>query len=116
MRAPWSPIKKDRKILYWYDPMVPEKRFDKPKSPFMDMELVPKYADEVQSDASGKPVISINADTVQKWASAWKKVTKGSFAQTIRATAIGYGKRTQPLDLFSQVEGRVEDLRYKRGW
>lgn len=29
-----------RKVLYWYDPMVPGQRFDKPgKSPFMDMEL-----------------------------------------------------------------------------
>ncbi|TAK78027.1 MAG: efflux RND transporter periplasmic adaptor subunit [Aquabacterium sp.] len=36
-----------RKVLYWYDPMVPQQRFDKPgKSPFMDMQLVPKYADE----------------------------------------------------------------------
>lgn len=36
-----------RKILYWYDPMVPQSHFDKPgKSPFMDMDLVPKYADE----------------------------------------------------------------------
>lgn len=34
-----------RKVLYWYDPMKPEQHFDKPgKSPFMDMELVPKYA------------------------------------------------------------------------
>ena len=33
-------------VLYWYDPMVPDQHFDKPgKSPFMDMELVPKYAD-----------------------------------------------------------------------
>ena len=40
-----------RTVLYWYDPMVPDKRFDKPgKSPFMDMELVPRYADEAQSD------------------------------------------------------------------
>jgi len=31
-------------VLYWYDPMVPTQHFDKPgKSPFMDMELVPKY-------------------------------------------------------------------------
>jgi Cu(I)/Ag(I) efflux system membrane fusion protein len=38
----------ERKVLYWYDPMVPSQRFDKPgKSPFMDMQLVPKYADEV---------------------------------------------------------------------
>ncbi|AKJ30728.1 RND transporter [Caldimonas brevitalea] len=34
-------------MLYWYDPMVPQQKFDKPgKSPFMDMQLVPKYADE----------------------------------------------------------------------
>ncbi|STI87701.1 cation efflux system protein [Escherichia coli] len=37
----------ERKILFWYDPMYPNTRFDKPgKSPFMDMDLVPKYADE----------------------------------------------------------------------
>jgi Cu(I)/Ag(I) efflux system membrane fusion protein len=33
-------------VLYWYDPMVPDQHFDKAgKSPFMDMQLVPKYAD-----------------------------------------------------------------------
>ncbi len=32
-------------ILYWYDPMRPDVHFEQPgKSPFMDMELVPKYA------------------------------------------------------------------------
>lgn len=36
-----------RRVLYWYDPMVPTQRFNRPgKSPFMDMQLVPKYADE----------------------------------------------------------------------
>lgn len=31
--------------IYWYDPMVPDQHFDKPgKSPFMDMQLVPRYA------------------------------------------------------------------------
>src|SRR6185503_13674049 len=35
-----------RRVLYWHDPMVPGQRFDKPgKSPFMDMALVPVYAD-----------------------------------------------------------------------
>jgi Cu(I)/Ag(I) efflux system membrane fusion protein len=44
-RASASPA--ERKVLYWYDPMSPQQKFDKPgKSPFMDMELVPKYADE----------------------------------------------------------------------
>ena len=36
----------DKKILYWHDPMAPGQKFDKPgKSPFMDMQLVPVYAD-----------------------------------------------------------------------
>ncbi|MBW8755998.1 MAG: efflux RND transporter periplasmic adaptor subunit [Burkholderiales bacterium] len=37
----------ERKVLYWQDPMKPDARFDKPgKSPFMDMQLQPVYADE----------------------------------------------------------------------
>lgn len=39
-----------RKVLYWYDPMSPQQHFDKPgKSPFMDMPLQPKYADEADN-------------------------------------------------------------------
>ncbi len=39
-----------RKVLYWYDPMSPQQHFDKPgKSPFMDMPLQPKYADEADT-------------------------------------------------------------------
>jgi Cu(I)/Ag(I) efflux system membrane fusion protein len=50
-----APVSAERKVLYWYDPMVPSQKFDKPgKSPFMDMQLVPKYADE--ADAEGKGV------------------------------------------------------------
>lgn len=46
--APEAPASAaERKALYWHDPMVPGPRFDKPgKSPFMDMQLVPVYADE----------------------------------------------------------------------
>jgi len=43
--------KSERQVLYWYDPMMPAQRFDKPgKSPFMDMQLVPRYADEAESE------------------------------------------------------------------
>lgn len=42
-----------RKVLYWYDPMVPDQRFDKPgKSPFMDMDLMPRYADDAPDETS----------------------------------------------------------------
>ncbi len=50
------------KVLYWYDPMVPDQHFDKPgPSPFMDMDLVPKYA-EPATTAAG---LSINPALVQ---------------------------------------------------
>lgn len=43
------PKSSERKILYWYDPMRPDQHFDKPgKSPYMDMQLVPKYVDEIE--------------------------------------------------------------------
>lgn len=43
-----------RRVLYWHDPMNPGQRFDKPgKSPFMDMELVPVFADENVSASTG---------------------------------------------------------------
>ncbi len=52
----------ERKVLYWHDPMVPTARFDKPgKSPFMDMQLVPVYADEAGGAAVRvDPVVSQN--------------------------------------------------------
>ncbi len=42
----------DTAPAYWYDPMVPQQRFDKPgKSPFMDMQLVPKCAATAEAPA-----------------------------------------------------------------
>jgi Cu(I)/Ag(I) efflux system membrane fusion protein len=44
----------ERRVLYWHDPMVPGQKFDKPgKSPFMDMQLHPVYADQA-SDSGVK--------------------------------------------------------------
>lgn len=57
-----DPADETPKVLYWYDPMVPDQHFDKPgPSPFMDMDLVPKYAEPAIS-ASG---LSINSTLVQ---------------------------------------------------
>lgn len=51
----------ERKVLYWYDPMKPDVRFDKPgKSPFMDMDLVAKYADE-----GGATSVGVRIDPTQ---------------------------------------------------
>jgi Cu(I)/Ag(I) efflux system membrane fusion protein len=54
--------KQEPKVLYWYDPMVPDQHFDKPgPSPFMDMDLVPKYA----APSTQEPGLTIDASLVQ---------------------------------------------------
>lgn len=36
----------EREILYWYDPMVPNERYPGPGKSSMNMDTIPKYADE----------------------------------------------------------------------
>ena len=48
-------------VLYWYDPMVPDRHFNEPgKSPFMDMQLVPKCADESAAGVRVSPAMVQN--------------------------------------------------------
>lgn len=73
-----------RTVLYWYDPMVPDQRFDKPgKSPFMDMQLVPRYADE--TPASGG--VSVSARQQQNLGMTTAAVEKRVLASDFRAFA-----------------------------
>ena len=46
MDAPSSSTDTARKVLYWYDPMVPAQHFPKQGKSPMGMEMVPKYADD----------------------------------------------------------------------
>jgi Cu(I)/Ag(I) efflux system membrane fusion protein len=70
----------DRKVLYWYDPMVPGQHFDKPgKSPFMDMELVPRYADDTPDATS----ITIDPARLQSLGLRLATVQRSDFAQDL---------------------------------
>ena len=69
----------ESKPQYWYDPMHPAEHFDKPgKSPFMDMQLVPKYANNV---APGS--IAVDSRVVQNLGLRLAKVEQGSFARVV---------------------------------
>lgn len=73
-----------RKALYYYDPMVPSQHFDAPgKSPFMDMQLVPKYADGNGSDAPG---VRIDPATSQTLGLRTVVVRRGDLASNLTAT------------------------------
>lgn len=52
-----------KRVLYWHDPMYPQQKFPKPgKSPFMNMMLVPVYADSGPGEVGQ---VSINPRVVQ---------------------------------------------------
>ncbi|MFC0679040.1 efflux RND transporter periplasmic adaptor subunit [Lysobacter korlensis] len=83
------------KVLYWYDPMVPDQHFDKPgKSPFMDMELVPKYADEgggttgVRIDPGVQQNVGIRTEAVQTGTLAGQLRVPGTLTWDLRKEAI----------------------------
>ena len=74
-----------RAVLYWYDPMYPAQRFDKPgKSPFMDMQLVPKYADERPAAGS----VQIDPAKVQNLGVRLATVERGSLPSGVTATGV----------------------------
>jgi Cu(I)/Ag(I) efflux system membrane fusion protein len=69
----------ESKPQYWYDPMHPAEHFDKPgKSPFMEMQLVPKYAKDA---APGS--IAVDSRVVQNLGLRLAKVEQGSFARVV---------------------------------
>jgi hypothetical protein len=76
--------KKERKVLYWTDPMTPGFKSDKPgKSPFMDMELVPVYEDK-----DSAVVVSVRPEIAQSLGVRTYAVTRGS--QPRRVATTGY--------------------------
>ena len=90
-----------RKVLYWHDPMVPNVRFDKPgKSPFMDMQLVPVYADEATVDSG----VKIASNVSQNLGIRVGKVEKVAFNRALTAV----GSVAFDENLLAVVPARVE--------
>ncbi len=98
----------EKKILYWHDPMSPGTKFDKPgKSPFMDMQLQPVYADEGAENANG---VSINPRMQQNLAIRLAEVTRGHLVASINAVgSVAYNENDLVL-VQARSNGFVEKL------
>jgi Cu(I)/Ag(I) efflux system membrane fusion protein len=99
--------KTGRKVLYWHDPMVPGQKFDKPgKSPFMDMDLVPVYADEAQAEGG----VAVSPGVQQNLGIRVVEVRRGSLASTLDAVGnVAFNERDLIL-LQARSSGYVEKL------
>jgi membrane fusion protein, copper/silver efflux system len=82
-----------KKVLYWHDPMSPGQKFDKPgKSPFMDMQLVPVYADG--GSASDEGTVAISSRVQQNLGVRIAEVKQGTLTSTVEAVgSVAYNER-----------------------
>jgi Cu(I)/Ag(I) efflux system membrane fusion protein len=94
-------------VLYYHDPMVPGNKFDQPaKSPFMDMMLVPMYAD-ADGDASK---VTVSSRIQQNLGLRTAEVSEGTLAPSIDAVGnIAFNERDQVI-VQARATGFVEKL------
>lgn len=98
-----------RRVLYWHDPMVPGAKFDKPgKSPFMDMQLVPVYADEQPGAA-----VQIDPAVAQNLGIRLGKVEKRAIERRVRAVGSVVADQRRMQVVQTRVAGTVTRLHVK---
>lgn len=97
-----------KKVLYYHDPMVPGNKFDKPaKSPFMEMMLVPVYAD---SDGGDGSKVTVSPRIQQNLGVRTAEVTAGTLSPEVAAVgSITWNERDQVI-MQARATGFVERL------
>src|SRR6185369_13890459 len=90
----------------WQDPMVPGPRFDKPgKSPFMDMQLVPVYADEASTSG-----VKVSSAVQQNLGIRTATVRKATIAPSFGAVGTVQFDERLNVAVQTRVAGYVERL------
>jgi Cu(I)/Ag(I) efflux system membrane fusion protein len=73
----------ERKILYWYDPMIPMERYPGPGKSSMNMDLIPKYAEE-----TGATGVRIDPASLQNLGGRVVAVTRGTLPSGLTVTGV----------------------------
>ncbi len=75
---------RERPVLYWYDPMRPDVHFNQSgRSPFMNMELVPRYADD-----AGEAGVRIDPAVAQNLGVRLATIERASLERSARAAGV----------------------------
>ncbi len=112
--SPGAP--REKKVLYWVDPMVPGYKSDKPgKSPFMDMDLVPVYEDSSSGEtkehaASGYVPVTISTEKQQAIGVRLGKAEARDLTKTIRTVGRVTFDETLNHQIHAKFEGYIERL------
>lgn len=97
-----------KRVLYYYDPMRPEEHFDKPgPSPFMDMQLVPKFATEDSGNDNG---IVVSAAIVQSLGIRTANPVRRDVRTAVRVPARVVADARGQARVQARVSGWIERL------
>ena len=84
-----APNAGERRVLYYYDPMYPDRKFDKPgQSPFMNMALVAKYADDGGPAEAAAAGVRIDPALTQNLGLRIAVARMGTLGGDLAATAV----------------------------
>src|ERR1700733_421343 len=103
--SPLAEIHKDKKVLYWWDPMLgPSSISDHPGKSAMGMEMVPVYGE------SGGPEVRIDPTVVQNMGVRTAQVPRGVLTLTVRT--VGELSLPEPglHDISLKVGGWIDKL------
>lgn len=97
------------KVLYWYDPMVPEQHFGKPGLSPMGMEMVPRYAD---ANATGE-VVRIDPATVQNLGVRTAPVERRVLSSVLRVPGTVAWNPREAITVSARVDAAISKLRVR---
>ncbi len=102
----------ERKILYWYDPMHPAYKSDKPGiAPDCGMQLVPKYADAEQAMKDMPPgTVMISPQKQQLIGVRTAAVERQRIQRTIRTVGKVTFDETRVSHIHTKVTGYIEEV------
>lgn len=82
-----------RKILYWYDPMIPAEHHDGPGLSSMGMKMIPRYADD-GSAANAAPGVTIDTASIQRLGARIVSAERGALTTAVTVTgSIDFNER-----------------------
>ncbi|HYN15962.1 MAG TPA: efflux RND transporter periplasmic adaptor subunit [Terriglobales bacterium] len=100
-----------RKILYWYDPMHPRYKSDKPgTAPDCGMTLVPKYADENATANMAAGTVTIAANKQQLIGVRTATVRREALTRSVRTTGQLTADETKIAHVHVKVTGFIDKV------
>jgi Cu(I)/Ag(I) efflux system membrane fusion protein len=107
-----DPNNPGHKVLYWYDAMNPQRRYDKPGKAPDGMDLVPKYAEGEEDAMANMPVgtVKISAQKQQLIGVRTATVQREELVRTLRTVGQVTADERKLAHIHLKVSGWVEDV------